>query len=46
MKGLFTSKRTEGIVAIIAGVLVLVFPSLLAWIVALFLIVHGILNLR
>ncbi len=34
-----------GIVAIIAGILILVFPSILVWIVGVFLIVWGILSI-
>ncbi len=34
-----------GIVAIIAGILILVFPSILVWIVGIFLIVWGILSI-
>lgn len=38
------SKVVLGIIAIIAGVLILVFPGLLRWIVGVFLIVWGILT--
>ncbi|HEX7364630.1 MAG TPA: DUF3096 domain-containing protein [Dehalococcoidia bacterium] len=34
-----------GIIAIIAGILILVFPSILVWIVGVFLIVWGILSI-
>ncbi len=34
-----------GIIAIIAGILILVFPSILVWIVGIFLIVWGILSI-
>jgi uncharacterized membrane protein HdeD (DUF308 family) len=37
------SSLTVGIVAIVVGILVLVFPSLLQWIVGIGLIVVGIL---
>ena len=40
------TKQISGILAIVAGVLVLAMPSFLKWIVALFLIVYGILNLK
>ena len=34
-----------GIIAIVFGVLVLVFPDLLRWVVAIFLIVVGVLGI-
>jgi len=34
---------TMGIIAVIAGILILVFPAILGWIVGIFLIVYGIL---
>ena len=37
------SKMVMGIIAVIAGILILVFPAILGWIVGLFLIVNGIL---
>jgi Protein of unknown function (DUF3096) len=37
------STRILAIIAIIAGVLILILPGLLIWIVAIFLIVWGIL---
>jgi len=37
------SRLWMGIIAIVAGILVLAFPHLLQWIVGLFLIVIGIL---
>lgn len=37
---------TGPILSIIAGVLILVFNELLAWIVGLYLIINGILRLR
>ena len=39
------SKITIGIIAIVAGILILVFPDLLRWIVGIFLIVWGILTM-
>ena len=39
------SNRLAGILAIAAGILILVFPGLLQWIVAIFLIVWGVLTL-
>jgi len=32
-----------GIIAVIAGILILIFPAILGWIVGIFLIVNGIL---
>jgi len=43
--GVTVSKPVLAIVTIIFGVLVIVFPNLLAWIVGIFLIVQGILLL-
>ena len=37
------NKMVMGIIAIIAGILVLVFPAILGWIIGIFLIVNGIL---
>lgn len=34
-----------GIIAIIAGILIMVFPSILVWIVGIFLIIWGILSI-
>jgi len=34
-----------GIIAIVAGILILVFPSILGWIVGIFLIIWGILSI-
>jgi len=34
-----------GIIAIVAGILILVFPSILVWIVGIFLIIWGILSI-
>jgi len=34
-----------GVIAIVAGLLILIFPHLLAWIVGIFLIVWGILTM-
>lgn len=39
------SKMVLGIIAIVAGVLILVWPNLLGWIVAIFLIIWGILTI-
>ncbi|HAV10670.1 MAG TPA: DUF3096 domain-containing protein [Dehalococcoidia bacterium] len=40
-----TDNLLVGILAIVAGVLVLWMPSILTWVVGLFLIVYGILTL-
>jgi len=34
-----------GVIAIVAGLLILIFPHLLAWIIGIFLIVWGILTM-
>ena len=39
------SKMVLGVIAIVAGLLILVFPDLLRWIVGIFLIVWGILTM-
>ncbi len=39
------SKMVIGIIAIVAGLLILIFPHLLVWIVGIFLIVWGILTM-
>jgi uncharacterized membrane protein HdeD (DUF308 family) len=39
------SKVVLGVIAIVAGILILVFPHLLAWIVGIFLLVWGVLTL-
>ena len=40
---IFASKMVMGIIAIIAGILILIFPNIIGWIVGIFLIVNGIL---
>ena len=37
------SKMAMGIIAVIAGILILVIPDIIGWIVGIFLIVNGIL---
>ena len=37
------NKMVMGIIAIIAGILILVVPAILGWVVGIFLIVYGIL---
>ncbi len=39
------SKIVIGIIAIVAGILILVLPDLLRWIVGIFLIVWGIVSM-
>ena len=39
------NKMFMGIVAIIAGIIVLVWPGIIAWVIGIFLIVYGILIL-
>ena len=38
-----TNKMVMGIIAIIAGILILAVPAILGWVVGIFLIVNGIL---
>ena len=37
------NKMVMGIIAIIAGILILIFPQILGWVIGIFLIVNGIL---
>ena len=39
----FASKMVMGIIAIVAGLLILLLPQIIGWIVGIFLIVNGIL---
>jgi uncharacterized membrane protein HdeD (DUF308 family) len=39
------NKLIMGIIAIVAGIIVLVWPAILAWIIGIFLIIYGILIL-
>jgi len=39
------SRPALGVIAIVAGILILIFPSLLIWIVGIFLIIWGIVTL-
>jgi uncharacterized membrane protein HdeD (DUF308 family) len=39
----FASKKVMGIIAIIAGILILILPQIIGWIVGIFLIVNGVL---
>jgi uncharacterized membrane protein HdeD (DUF308 family) len=44
-KGITISGVTMGILAIVAGILILVWPSFVQWILGVFLIVWGVLAL-
>jgi uncharacterized membrane protein HdeD (DUF308 family) len=39
------NKMVMGIIAIVAGIIVLVWPAIIAWVIGIFLIVYGILLL-
>ena len=39
------NKMVMGIIAIVAGIIVLAWPPILAWVIGIFLIVYGILIL-
>ena len=39
------SKMSMGIMAIIAGILILVFPAIIGWVVGIYLIIKGILKI-
>jgi len=39
------NKMVMGIVAIVAGIIVLIWPAIIAWVIGIFLIVYGILIL-
>jgi uncharacterized membrane protein HdeD (DUF308 family) len=41
--GLLANKLLMGIIAIVAGIIILIWPAILAWVVAIILIVYGIL---
>ena len=43
--GFMANKMLMGIVAIIAGIIVLIWPAIIAWVIGIFLIVNGILLL-
>ncbi|HOI70671.1 MAG TPA: DUF3096 domain-containing protein [Methanobacterium sp.] len=40
-----TTKEIIGIVAIIIGILIIVYPALLTWLVGIFLVIYGVLEL-
>ena len=37
------NKMFMGIIAIVAGIIVLIWPAIIAWVIGIFLIVYGIL---
>ena len=39
------NKTVMGIIAIVAGIIVLIWPAIIAWVIGIFLIVYGILIL-
>ena len=39
------NKMVMGIIAIVAGIIVLIWPAIIAWVIGIFLIVYGILML-
>ncbi|MFC2033291.1 DUF3096 domain-containing protein [Chloroflexota bacterium] len=39
------NKMAKGIVAIVAGIIVLIWPAIIAWVIGIFLIVMGILKI-
>jgi len=39
------NKMVMGIIAIVAGIIVLIWPDIIAWVIGIFLIVYGILIL-
>ena len=39
------NKMVMGIIAIVAGIIVLIWPSIIQWVIGIFLIVYGILML-
>ena len=39
------NKMVMGIIAIVAGIIVLIWPAIIAWVIGIFLIVYGILLL-
>ena len=43
--GFLANKVAMGVIAIVAGIIVLVWPAIIAWIIGIFLIVYGILLL-
>ena len=39
------NKMLMGIIAIVAGIIVLIWPGIVAWVIGIFLIVYGVLIL-
>ena len=39
------NKMVVGIIAIVAGIIVLIWPAIISWVIGIFLIVYGILIL-
>ena len=39
------NKMVMGIIAIVAGIIVLIWPAIIAWVIGIFLVVYGILIL-
>jgi uncharacterized membrane protein HdeD (DUF308 family) len=39
------NKMLMGIIAIVAGIIVLIWPGIIAWVIGIFLIVYGVLIL-
>jgi len=39
------NKMLVGIIAIVAGIIVLIWPGIIAWVIGIFLIVYGVLIL-
>jgi len=42
---MLANKMVIGIIAIVAGIIILIWPAIIAWIIGIFLIVYGILIL-
>jgi len=42
---ILANKMVMGIIAIVAGIIVLIWPAIIAWVIGIFLIVYGILML-
>ncbi|MFC1938393.1 hypothetical protein ACFLVS_03595 [Chloroflexota bacterium] len=40
---MLANKMVMGIIAIVAGIIVLIWPAIIAWVIGIFLIVNGIL---
>ena len=42
---MLANKMVMGIIAIVAGIIVLIWPAIIAWVIGIFLIVTGILKI-